>query len=142
MQKSPDQQAFIDRLRDVIGPRSDYAFARLMEISETSIKRYYNGTNPTRSFFVKLAEIEDVDLHFLITGKQYDQNTPIIDKHLYAQAYTLGKDLINSSKSTFTPEKEAHIILDIYTLALEEKQQGKSIDSASVIALFKKLTEK
>ena len=61
--------SFADRLRQVIGDEAIYAFGRRAGISDTALRSYLKGSVPDIDKAVKIAQVGQVSLNWLITGE-------------------------------------------------------------------------
>ncbi len=61
--------SFADRLRQVIGDEAIYAFGRRAGISDTALRSYLKGSVPGIDKAVKIAQVGQVSLNWLITGE-------------------------------------------------------------------------
>jgi len=57
---------------EVTGPRGKAAFARLLGISPTTYQSYEAGRVPPADVLVKMAEVAQVDVRWLLTGRDVD----------------------------------------------------------------------
>lgn len=68
--------SFADRLRWVIGDEAVYAFGRRAGISDTALRSYLKGSVPGIDKAVKIAQVGQVNLSWLITGEGSPQLDP------------------------------------------------------------------
>lgn len=68
--------SFADRLRWVIGDEAVYAFGRRAGISDTALRSYLKGSVPSIDKAVKIAQVGQVNLNWLITGEGSPQLHP------------------------------------------------------------------
>jgi len=62
-------EGFSDRLKVLIGDRSNSKFARLCEIPESSVRKYLSGSVPGMDILVKIAEANSSSIEWLATGR-------------------------------------------------------------------------
>lgn len=62
-------KALVGRIQEVRGNRSQRQFAADIGVFQQNVNRYEFGTMPTLPFLIQLADEENVNLNWLLTGK-------------------------------------------------------------------------
>lgn len=129
---------FIDRMQkcaDLAG--SVNALARKAELSQSGIRRYFTGGDPTRRVLIAIANAAGVDFAWLATGAgAMHKITPPsqLDSEVLRLAIETVEEALLETGHTLTPARKAEMIAAVY--ALFRDGEGK-IEKAAMLRLVK-----
>lgn len=75
--------------REVAGPRGKAAFARMLELSPTTYQGYEQDRVPPAAVLVRMADVAEVDLRWLLTGRSAAGGSPAADHPVILRAAAL-----------------------------------------------------
>lgn len=77
--KNIDENAIFERIRQIrerfAGPRGKSKFAHSLDISPSTYNYYENNRIPPIDILLKMCEVADVDLYWLLRGRKTDKNS-------------------------------------------------------------------
>lgn len=117
------ESSFADRLRSLIGDGSVSAFARKVGLSESLIRKYVKGSEPSLARANQIAQQFNVSLEWLATGCGYMyRQAEVVD----SAALALARAIVASiAPSSFTETDQLTIIVSVYQhLRTHKKADG------------------
>jgi transcriptional regulator with XRE-family HTH domain len=130
--RSVESDAFVDRLREVIGDESVSSFARRCNIGESVIRGYLaDGKRPGVDYLIALADAGNVTIEWLATGlgprtraelsalldragAYADSFGPAIDKDRLLMAIKMTADALTVLGEPLTAERQADLVMTFY----------------------------
>jgi hypothetical protein len=130
--RSEESDAFVGRLREVIGDESVSSFARRCNIGESVIRGYLaDGKRPGVDYLVALADAGGVTVEWLATGlgprtraelsalldragAYADSFGPTIDKDRLLMAIRMTADALTILGEPLTAERQADLVMTFY----------------------------
>ncbi|MFC3851649.1 helix-turn-helix domain-containing protein [Salinispirillum marinum] len=107
--------AFSDRLRDLIGTQTTSAFARKVGLSESLIRKYLAGSEPSLSKANQIAQRANVSLEWLATGHGYlYRQAEVVDLKALDMAMTATRDILHLDTLSTDSEQQMKVMVAIY----------------------------
>lgn len=106
---------FQTRLRSLIGEQSTSAFARKVGLSESLIRKYLAGSEPSLSKANQIAQRANVSLEWLATGQGYlYRQAEVVDMKALDMAMTATRDILQLDRVSTDSEKEMKVMVAVY----------------------------
>lgn len=115
------------------------ALAKKAGISQSGIRRYFNGGEPSRPHLVAIAGAADVSLAWLAAGEGPREGgeaaptsglgRPDVDLDALEEVVTRVRTMLRQKQPDLSPKAEARIIRLVYEFLLK---QGKTMDEATL----------
>lgn len=110
-----DTAAFQARLTSLIGQQSTSAFARKVGLSESLIRKYLAGSEPSLSKANQIAQRANVSLEWLATGQGYlYRQAEVVDMKALDMAMTATRDILQLDSVSTDSEKEMKVMVAVY----------------------------
>lgn len=107
--------AFSDRLRDLIGTQTTSAFARKVGLSESLIRKYLAGSEPSLSKANQIAQRANVSLEWLATGQGYlYRQAEVVDLKALDMAMTATRDILHLDTLSTDSEQQMKVMVAVY----------------------------
>ncbi|GAA5219236.1 helix-turn-helix domain-containing protein [Corallincola platygyrae] len=121
-----EENGFATRLRELMGEQSVSAFARKVELSESLIRKYLKGSEPSLAKANQIALKANVSLEWLATGCGYQyRKAEVVDMEALEKAMKLTTDLAEQNELNLTNEKLMKVIVATYQyLRATKKKDG------------------
>lgn len=132
-----ENDAFKDRLKDVIGKESKRAFALRAGISPTAVRQYLSGKSlPTLDNLIAAAKTANVNLLWLATGEgpKHGETTTCAGDALDEAALARALEVVEEAGAGVPLGKRARLLKLAYTLYI---RSGSALDQPSLKALVK-----
>ena len=110
------------RLREVIGAEPNVVFARRCGIGETTLRKYLDGADPSTSRLVAIADVANVSVEWLATGRGSKQRAatraPVVFDDLDRLTRTIAavQEGLQAIGRTLLPDKYAELVAAAYQL--------------------------
>ncbi len=116
--------SFADRLRQLIGNESVSKFARKVQMSESLIRKYLNGSEPSLSKANQIASVANCSLEWLATGEGYQyRKAEVVDMEALEIAIRLSHEQDPQSIALAqTDERSLKLIVSIYQFLRSTKK--------------------
>ena len=139
------------RLREVIGEESLASFGRRCGISEGGIRKYLNGASPSTENLVAMADVANVNIEWLATGrgpKMRGAPLAAVPAAAPAPAEPLNLDQLTVAISAveeglsaierhLPPAKHAQLIISAYGMLGELHQRDMAAQRRNLVQLIK-----
>ncbi|WP_224746087.1 helix-turn-helix domain-containing protein [Neiella litorisoli] len=135
----PAQNDFALRLRELMGDMSVSAFARKVELSESLIRKYLNGSEPGLAKANQIAIKANCSLEWLATGCGYQyRKAEVVDMEALETAMQLTLSLAESEELNLQNEKLMKAIVATYQYmrATKKKDGYFDVDEAKPFARY------
>ncbi|EOC1793896.1 helix-turn-helix domain-containing protein [Vibrio fluvialis] len=127
--------SFATRLQELIGEESISGFARRVEMSESLIRKYLKGSEPSLSKANQIAMRANCSLEWLATGCGYlYRQAEVVDMDAYALAhrYVTGNVLSSSDK------EQQRLIISGYQYLRAHKKADGYLDETAMAAFLQR----
>lgn len=116
--------ALAARLASLIGDEPQTTFARRCGFSESTLRNYLDGADPSRSRLVAIADACDVSIEWLATGRGARERRPVApaaggafdDLERLTRAVAAVQEGLQASGRTFAPDRYAQLVAAAYQL--------------------------
>lgn len=131
------------RLREVIGHESLASFGRRCGISEGGIRKYLNGASPSTENLVAMADVGNVNIEWLATGRgpkqrgaahsiapapsQAPSTINVADLERLELAVESVEEGLAATRRMLPPSKYAQLIVAVYDLLADMEQKDNVI---------------
>ena len=120
---------FADRLRELIGDKSVSAFARQVDMSESLIRKYLKGSEPSLSRANQIAMKANCSLEWLATGYGYQyRKAEVVDMEALEKAIELTFEAIDDQDRSIANEKAMKVIVAVYQYLRSIKKKDGYFD--------------
>lgn len=120
-----ESDAFVARLREIIGDESVSAFARRCSVGEGTIRNILAGAWPRTDNLIAIADAANVTVDWLATGRlpktraelRNGQAAPAVqplDPARLRMALTITEDSVAATGQTLTADQRANMVLAVY----------------------------
>ncbi|MBY8057353.1 helix-turn-helix domain-containing protein [Vibrio fluvialis] len=127
--------SFATRLQELIGEESISGFARRVEMSESLIRKYLKGSEPSLSKANQIAMRANCSLEWLATGCGYlYRQAEVVDMDAYALAhrYVTGNVLSSSD------QEQQRLIISGYQYLRAHKKADGYLDETAMAAFLQR----
>ncbi|MBY8021324.1 helix-turn-helix domain-containing protein [Vibrio fluvialis] len=127
--------SFATRLQELIGEESISGFARRVEMSESLIRKYLKGSEPSLSKANQIAMRANCSLEWLATGCGYlYRQAEVVDMDAYALAhrYVTGNVLSSSD------QEQQRLIISGYQYLRAHKKADGYLDESAMAAFLQR----
>ncbi|MER2512411.1 MAG: hypothetical protein ABTQ25_08340 [Nitrosomonas ureae] len=143
-------EGFKNRLKQLINEKfsgKDTLFAKAADLSQSGLRRYLSGGDPTRAKLIAMASAAKVNLLWLATGEgpisgnfeqNHTQNGKIDTDRLRLAIETVEEGLLETRRK-MAPDKKAELILAVYDL-FTDTSEAKTDRTKSVLRLIKSVS--
>lgn len=123
---------FAERLQLLIGDQSVSAFARKVSLSESLIRKYLRGSEPSLSRADQIARLANVSLEWLATGCGYQyRQAEVVDQPALALAGELVEQRL-AAKGLPLPELDRMtLVVSVYQFLRTHKKADGYLDASS-----------
>ena len=127
--ESPD---FGIRLKTLIGDSSVSAFARKVGLSESLIRKYIKGSEPSLSRAYQIAKKTNVSLEWLALGTNSAENSNSpVDRVAIALALNVVNSISEDNKARITELERTTQVLSVYKFLVTNKRPDGELDELS-----------
>ncbi|MBU2863771.1 helix-turn-helix domain-containing protein [Reinekea forsetii] len=124
-QTSQPSQSFAERLQILIGDLSVSAFARKVKLSESLIRKYLRGSEPSLAKANQIAVSANVSLEWLATGCGYQyRQAEVVDR----KALTMAQKIVFEVASYLEPDEHWVLIISAYQHLRSHKKPDGYLD--------------
>lgn len=126
--------SFADRLQVLIGDTNVSAFARKVGLSESLIRKYLKGSEPSLSRADQIARKANVSLEWLATGCGYQyRQAEIVDQPALIKADELTKKVTEEHNYPMRYIERMTLLVSIYQYLRTNKKADGYFDEQSVL---------
>jgi transcriptional regulator with XRE-family HTH domain len=119
-----EKEPLCDRLRLLIGPRGTSEIARKCGLSDSVMRKYLAGSEPSRAALVKIARGTNTNLVWLATGEGLPVGPPLVrdpdayqlNREALHGALDLVETVIRESSLNATSTTKADVVIAMYDL--------------------------
>lgn len=123
---------FATRLKELMGERSISGFARQVELSESLIRKYLNGSDPSLSKANQIAQKANCSLEWLATGCGYQyRQAEVVDMGALERSISMVMQLCQDKDLDLGNEKQMKLIVAIYQYLRATKKKDGYFDMAA-----------
>lgn len=110
-----EESDFTERLRRLIAGSTVSAFARKVGLSESLIRKYLKGSEPSLSRACLIAKINDVSLDWLATGDDQPRQPPEgVDLAILKSAIAMAEDALMQANATAKETEQFMLVVTLY----------------------------
>lgn len=137
----PKDPAFLARLRELVGDREPFVWAREVGIPSGTFDRIWNkGAMPKAAHLIKIARHEGVTLDWLLTGEGPKTLADAEAIRAASEAHAL--HALHPGNTPLDPGQLRQAIIDIELLFAELKAQpGPHVKADTIVWLYRRRTE-
>ncbi len=122
-EKSDPSATFAARLRILVAESSVSAFARKVGLSESLIRKYLNGTEPSLSRADLIARRVNVSLEWLATGCGYQyRQAEVVDEAALMVANQIAQQLLSADARELDETQGLTLLVSIYQFLRAHKK--------------------
>jgi len=128
-EKSDPSATFAARLRILVAESSVSAFARKVGLSESLIRKYLNGTEPSLSRADLIARRVNVSLEWLATGCGYQyRQAEVVDEAALMVANQIAQQLLSADARELDETQGLTLLVSIYQFLRAHKKTDGYLD--------------
>ena len=128
-EKSDPSATFAARLRILVADSSVSAFARKVGLSESLIRKYLNGTEPSLSRADLIARRVNVSLEWLATGCGYQyRQAEVVDEAALMVANQIAQQLLSADARELDETQGLTLLVSIYQFLRAHKKTDGYLD--------------
>lgn len=127
-----DAQTFAERLRQLIGDASVSAFARKVGLSESLIRKYLKGSEPSLPRADQIARLANVSLEWLATGCGYQyRQAEVVDRPALALALSIINQQLDEQTRELTELERMAQTVSVYQFLRSHKKADGYLDEVA-----------
>lgn len=128
-ESSHPNASFADRLAQLLGDQSVSAFARKVGLSESLIRKYLKGSEPSLSRADQIARRANVSLEWLATGCGYQyRQAEVVDQPALALADQLASRSLHKQAMHITEIDRMTLVVSVYQFLRSHKKADGDLD--------------
>lgn len=128
-ESSHPNASFADRLAQLLGDQSVSAFARKVGLSESLIRKYLKGSEPSLSRADQIARRANVSLEWLATGCGYQyRQAEVVDQPALALADQLASRSLHKQAMHITEIDRMTLVVSVYQFLRTHKKADGDLD--------------
>ena len=131
-EKPTPESTFAERLAELVGDASVSAFARRVGLSESLIRKYLKGSEPSLSRADQIARRANVSLEWLATGCGYRyRQAEVVDQPALALADDLVGRVLQQKDLKPAPLERMTLVVSVYQFLRTHKKTDGYLDHFS-----------
>lgn len=127
------QLSFSERLRQLIGQDSVSSFARRVNLTESLIRKYLSGSEPSLSRALQISLRAPCSLEWLASGMEHSSVTlDTSNSKAINLATQIAINCSNPNDTTVDNQQLVQLIFKIYLAIIDANNKGKYLDQAQL----------
>lgn len=128
------ENTFASRLRQLIGDVSVSAFARKVSLSESLIRKYLKGSEPSLTRADQIARFANVSLEWLATGCGYQyRQAEVVDRQALELANNIIRQCLQEHCEAVSEFDQMAHVVSVYQFLRSHKKSDGYLDAAAAV---------